>query len=784
MGGWAAGTASLRGLAYDCRLGIAPDLPLVVEGRFEGWAHHGPAPFRVESGLPGGCRTTVRTVLRDGVEAPLPGTPVRVTGRWRGREEPDPRRPEGSGTLSGIAVEPLPPGRLPPAPVLRLRGRTQARIASLYGERAPVVDALVLARREGIAPELRESFALSGTAHLLAISGFHVGVVAGLLFTLFRRSGISRGRAAALAAGAAWGYVLAIGAPWAAARAALLVSAVAVSRLRRRPVHPLGALASAALLLTLVEPSAPRAIGFQLSFAGAAGLLLLWRPLDGVLRRWGGDHLPAPLRDAVVAGVAATLATTPLAAWHFHRIPLLGIPATLVVGPLVALSLPGILASLALATILPGAAAFLAGGVSLLLGWVEGVADAVARIPGAAPWVDRPSLVAAGAGGLAGAVVLGRVGVAALRPAFRIGVVAASVLAGLLLRPVVGVLAGRGELVVAVLDVGQGDAVTLRTPGGRWVVVDAGPRSPGWDAGARVVLPHLRRQGARRVELLVLTHPHLDHVGGAEALLRGMEVGRVADPGHPAARAFYTGLLGLAVEDRVGWWPLRAGEGVTIDGVEFRVLHPIPGTDTLAPVHGANTFSVVLEVRHGAFRALLTGDAPEEVERVLAGGGALGRVQLLKVGHHGSRTSTGWDLLEAAAPEVAVIPVGRGNPFGHPHDRVLFRLERAGVRVLRTDRHGTVTLRARKDGRYRVSAARGRAPPPPPPPDFRDPAAPGPPWGGGGSGPPGRGGAPRGYVPCSRGPPGRRGAAYPSKGSPPPSAGSAWITAQPSPGPP
>lgn len=691
---------------------------MVLLGRFEGSPELGPAPFRVVEGLPGDCLGTVRVSLSDGLPVPRPGAAVRVAGRWRRAAEPHPLRPEFAGTVRGSGLTILPVGALPPAPVLDLRGRLQERIQELYGPHAPVVDALILARKEGVDPALRELFALSGTAHLLAISGFHVGVVAGLLFTLLRRSGASRERAAILAALGSWGYVLSIGSPHAAARAATLVSALAAARLRGRPVHPLGALAAAALFMVVLDPLAPASIGFQLSFAGAAGLVVFRRPLARLLTAGPGARIPGGVMDALVAGIAATAATAPLVAWHFDRVSLVGIPATLLVGPLVALAIPGILVSLILSVVLLPLGQFLAGGVALLLGIMIWIVEWAAEVPGASPWVPRAALVALATGAAGTALLLRSVPGSRLRTPVRSGIVAAGGLVAVLTLPVLDRSLDRGTLTLTFLDVGQGDATTIRTPSGRWIVVDAGPRGPGWDAGARVVLPHLRRHGARRVELMVLTHPHLDHVGGAGALLQGIEVGRVADPGLPAAGAFYREILDLALEDRVGWWPLRAGDAWQLDGVEISVLHPVPGADTLAPSHGANSLSVVLEIRFGEFRALLTGDAPREVEELLAAGG-LAPVQVLKVGHHGSRTSTGASFLEAVEPMVAVIPVGRGNSFGHPHAPVLERLERAGVTLLRTDRHGDVIVRARRDGGFRLEGERSGSSPPPSYPDFR-----------------------------------------------------------------
>jgi competence protein ComEC len=718
VAGVAAAGGALRWASTDCRLGLPGEAEVTLLGRFEGSPAEGPAPFRVMEGLPDGCTGTVRVSLREGIPLPPPGAAVRVEGNWRKAPEPHPLRPEFSGTVRGRAVEILPDRTLPPAPVLEFRGRLQGRIQGLYGPQGPLVDALILARKEGVSPELRELFALSGTAHLLAISGFHVGVVAGILFTLLRWGGASRERAAVLAALGSWGYVLSIGAPHAAARAATLVSALAAARLRGRPVHPWGALAAAALLMVILDPLAPAAVGFQLSFAGAAGLVALRTPIRRLLGRGPGERVPAAVMDGLVAGIAATVATAPLVAWYFDRVSLVGIPATLVVGPLVALVIPGILASLVLSSAILPLGQFLAGGVSLLLEIMVRIVEWAAVVPGASPWVPRSTLLALALGGSATLLLLRALPGSALRTPVRGGIVAAGGVVVALAAPLLDRSLERGVLTLTFLDVGQGDAMTIRTPSGRWIVVDAGPRGPGWDAGARVVLPHLRQQGARRVELMVLTHPHLDHVGGAGAILEGIEVGRVADPGLPAAGVFYREILDLALEDRVGWWPLQAGEAWEVDGLELAVLHPAPGADTVAPSHGANSLSVVLELRFGEFRALLTGDAPREVEDLLTTRG-MTPVQLLKVGHHGSRTSTGPLLLDAIEPLAAVIPVGRGNSFGHPHLPVLERLERAGVALFRTDHHGDVVVRARRDGGFRVEWERSGSSPAPPYPDFR-----------------------------------------------------------------
>jgi competence protein ComEC len=596
--------------------------------------------------------------------------------------------------------------------LLRLRGRIQSRIREIYPERAPLVEALVLARKEGVSVELRESFALSGTAHLLAISGFHVGIIAGLLLSLGRLMGASRRVSWVTAAAGSWGYVLFIGAPPAAARASTILSFVAIGRIRGSPTVPSAALASAAVMLLILDPGSLAAVGFQLSFAGAAGLTLIRPALES---RWlrGGDgwRSDAPawlhragrtLRGATLAGVSATLPTLPLVAWHFGRVSLAGIPATLMASPMVALAIPGILSSLLLSLIHESGARLLARGVELILACLVGTVEGVARIPGASVWVPQWWIPVALIAGAATAVALRMI--RDLGSTVRRWIAAQAAAAAVMLAPLtVAVFAGP-SLELVFLDVGQGDAVLVRSPRGRWVLVDAGPASDRYDAGERVVVPYLKRRGARGLDALILTHPDQDHIGGAAAVLRHLPVDAVIDPGLPAGKDPYLQALSEARSRGSGWMRAQQGREMELDGVRLDVLHP-PAMNAEDP-EGFNDASVVVAVHFGEFSALLTGDASVHVERRIAQGAGVGPAQVIKVGHHGSRTSSAWELLEATRPEVAVISVGRGNRYGHPHPEVVDRLRRVGARVLRTDRNGTVTIRVRRDGSYRVRVGR------------------------------------------------------------------------------
>ena len=718
MAGWVSSART----SMDCRWSVPDGFEGVVTGRFAARPGDGAAPFQVVDGLPGGCRSTVAALLGKASSVPAVGQDVRARARWRASRRPRKGRPDLAGTLVLDSLRVIQRAERGPrgghrverlrARLVRARGALQATLHELLPGTASLADALILARKEGLTPERRERFARSGTAHLLAISGFHVGVLAGLMLSLARIVGAGPRGATLAAALGAWVYVAFIGAPDAASRAALILSLFAAARLLGRPVVPVGALSTAFLMLVLLDPAALGRPGLQLSFAGAAGLVYGMKPLSALLAgRWTG-WLPAGVRSGIAAGVSATLATLPLVAWHFDRVSLVGIPATLTAAPLVALAIPGLLAVLLSAPLSPGLASFLAGGVDLVLRALEWVVSSWASFPHASAWVPRVWVVGGALGALAGlwyarsSAGVGR--------RVRLALILVGLTCGWLASPMVGAWASADTVELTFLDVGQGDAIAIRSPRGRWILVDAGPRGQAFDAGRRVVVPFLRRRGVDRLAAMVLTHPDMDHIGGAVAVLEDMRVDAVLDPAVAVGKAAYLSLLEVASERGVTWLGAREGGGFVLDGLEIAVLAPrpprrsggVPGVTSGADVE-SNDQSVVLELRFGAFRALLTGDAPASVERRVVMERAPAAVQVLKVGHHGSATSTPWEARVALRPEVAVISVGARNRYGHPAPEVTERLERAGAWILRTDRVGAVTVRARSDGSYQVTMERG-----------------------------------------------------------------------------
>ena len=689
-----------RGVGGDCRLRLTDGVEGPVSGWFEGGTGTGARPFRLVHGL--NCEGSVRAFQRGSEGGYPPGTPVSAVGIWRRAAHPIAAAPASAGTLllADVQLDENFTGFGFAGARARLRGRIESRMRDLLPETWPLASALILARKEALDPAVREAFAVAGIAHLLAISGFHVGVVALLVSVLIRGAGAGPRRAPAYAASITWLYIGLIGFPDAATRAALILTFVAAARLRARPAGALGAIASAGIILFLLDPAVLSRPGFQMSFAGVLGLVLLRPPV----RRWLDARsltlVPPVFKDAVAAGAGATLATMPFVAFHFGRVSVVGVPVTLVATPLVSAAIPGLLSTIGMSWISPPLAHFLAGGTDVLLRSLESFARLCASPPWASFWVGDAALLGALVGGLGGLIGLRFLAVG-LRGWVRWMTLAVWATVGAGVAPLAERWAGAGTVEIVFLDVGQGDALAIRSPGARWILVDTGPRGRTYDAGARVVLPYLRRRGVARIEALVLTHPDMDHIGGAEVIVQGLDVGYVVDPAQATGRDAYVRVLEAASRNAVPWLEARRDVSITLDGVEVSVLHPNGPTTLAYGGTDSNAKSVVLLVRYGEFEALLTGDAPVEVEEAILDD-LPSELEVLKIGHHGSNTSTSPSLLARTSPELAVISVGARNRYGHPHAEVVNRIIESGARVLRTDLRGDIVIRARRSGLHEV----------------------------------------------------------------------------------
>ncbi|HEY5545647.1 MAG TPA: DNA internalization-related competence protein ComEC/Rec2 [Gemmatimonadaceae bacterium] len=617
--------------------------------------------------LGSGCRVPIRIRVTSG------SAPAGATVHARGEA-----RREGARVSMAEARVRVEQG---PGILARWRTRAGATIDLLYGDQAPLARALLIADERDIAPEIRRQFADAGIIHMLSVSGLHVAVLAEGVVLVLMIAGASTRRAELAATITIAAFVLFVGAPSPAVRSAAMYAALVLSRRLQRPTSPWALLALGAAL-PLIQPRVVNEIGYHLSVAGMAGLIASGR----LSRRLPLDRVPEwsrRLAREVLATIVASAVTAPIVAWHFGRVSLAAPLTNLAAAPLFGLAQPVLFLSLALAPV-RAVAALLADGTRVLLAGIEKVGVIGAAIPASALDV-QPSAVTAALLAAASASLLAA---CASRHWGRPALVSASALCVALWWPVVRLPGSRLEL--HMIDVGQGDAIALRTPRWRWILVDAGDQWREGDVGERVVVPYLRRRGGE-IAAFILSHPHADHIGGAASVIRRLPVAFLWDGGFPQGSSVYEGVLDAARERGVPWRAARAGGAIEIDGVRLTVLSPDSAEIAGAP--DANAASVVVMAEYRGVRILLTGDAERDVEARLARRfGRTLRADVLKVGHHGSATSTTPPLLEAVEPRLALVSVGAGNRYGHPSPEVLGALRSRGAQALRTDDGGSIVV--------------------------------------------------------------------------------------------
>lgn len=577
-----------------------------------------------------------------------------------------------------------------PSVARRWRERAGRAIDATFGADAPLARALLIADTRTLDAGIRSRYADAGIVHLLSVSGLHVAIIAGAVELLLSAARASRVASTWLALLVTALYVIVIGAPAPAVRSAVMLGTTAVSRLTQRPTSPWAALALGAWA-PLVDPRIILDLGYQLSVAGLAALIASGTLAKRVLAARVSGWRRVVARDLIVSTLASVV-SLPLIAWTFGRVSVVAPLANLAAGPIFTVLQPTLFLALLLSPI-PPAAALPANAAHALLKSVDIVAAVATRIPFAAVPV-APTLWTAG---LLGLISLALVIACASPPqsAWTARSLIGGAVAAALLVAGIQFSGGGGVVELHMIDVGQGDAVALRTPKGRWILFDAGRSWIGGDAGRSTVIPYLRRRGGA-LYAFVLSHPHSDHVGGGASTINALEPVEYWDAAYVAGSTPYRASLEAAARHHVAWRRVHPDDSLDVDGVRIHFL--APDSTWTASLADANEASAVALVQYGRVRFLMTGDAEAGEEHWMMSHNADAlRADVLKVGHHGSSTSSTADFLGAVRPRIALISVGAANTYGHPSIDVVRALGAAGAQVLRTDHLGTVVVRT--DGR-------------------------------------------------------------------------------------
>jgi len=670
-------------------------------------------PFRERAVGPAVARARLRGGATDGEVAVLRVRPGAHPGEWPGVGEVVEvagqvaplglydayQRRRGAGAAVDVARLRATGERRGGLPGLvdAARRRAEAGLASgLSPPASALLSGMVLGQDERLSEDTREDFERSGLAHVLAVSGQNVMLLATLVLAAGAVAGIGLRARLLLALALVAVYVPLTGAGPSIQRAGVMGAAGLVAALAGRPAHRWYALGLAAVVTLALNPRASGEPGWQLSFAAVVALLALVPGLRGVLARW----LPGPVADAAAITLAATIGTGPLMAFHFGQVSLASLPANLLAAAAIApIMWLGMLAA-AVAQAAPSLAAPLNAANEPLLDFVGWVAATLAAPAGAVAEVQlgSPVALAAAYAGLTAVLLavraawrrgapIGRAppGLAGSRRRARAaGGLAALAAAALLLAGPGGRVQPpvRGELVVSFLDVGQGDATLLQRDGVA-VLVDTGP--PGGP-----ILQRLDEAGVGRLDALVITHAQADHEGAALAVMRAYPPRLLVNGGAAWPTAVQRALPAALAAAGARRLDAHAGQVLALGGIRLRVLWPPPLARGVAPAGDPNDRALVAHVESGAFDLLLPADAESDVTAALA----LPRVEALKVAHHGSADAGLPALLERTRPAIAAIEVGAGNTYGHPDPSTLSALRHVGG-VYRTDRDGTVRLRVR-----------------------------------------------------------------------------------------
>ncbi len=584
--------------------------------------------------------------------------------------------------------------------------RDLPEIMRLSQDDGGMLNAMLFGDRAGLNKTQRVGFERTGSFHLFVVSGMHVGLLAGLVFWLARRLKLREGLATSVTIALTFGYALltGFGAP---VQRALFIGGIAMP-LAERSFLPYAHAAEHLWDKWRDVGLPPRVAQFRLmlrlwseAIAGVAGHGV--RGLPSRLVRWSFWALEL----ALIGAVAEMVMVLPMAV-YFHRATMFAVPTNMLSVPLVAVLAP--IAVITFCTslinpwvaILPGAATgLLLHGVTGVIGRVSAVRSADLRVPAPVWWISLLAIVTWGF--CCWAVRRSR--------GWSWAAVAVLPLVPLMVLWPEPALVSPGVMEVTAIDVGQGDSIFIVGPDGSTMLLDAGGPVGGvteaaeatsrFDIGEEVVSPYLWSRRFRRLDVLALSHAHSDHMGGMPAVMRNFrprELWVSIDPNSDAYRALLSEAKDLGVQVR----HFYAGDQLAWGGTRVTILAPETGYSN--PREPVNNDSLVMRMQYGKSSVLLEGDAEAPSEREMLAHGRVAAVTLLKVGHHGSRTSTTQEFLDAAAPKDAVVSVGRGNTFGHPRYEVIERMAEARIKLYRTDQFGLTTFLLGRGGGIREIA--------------------------------------------------------------------------------
>ena len=557
---------------------------------------------------------------------------------------------------------------------------------NLSGGPAGLLKGVLLGAKRAVPKEVKTAFTQTGVNHVLAVSGLHVGLIAGAIFFSLKILGIGRGITAALTICALVFYALITGLPPSVVRASTMGCVALLGMVGQRDIDGGNILGIAGLGLLIARPQDLFDVGFQLSFVATGGILIFYRPLRDLLpqkKGWYDTCIAGPL----AVSLAAQATTLPFVVAYFGLVSVIGLIANLIVVPLIGVGVGlGLLTVLAFACWGP-LATILNAANWLVLSTAIKCTEFMAEPEWSAFEVAHLSWVI-----FAIYLVL----IPLIHPTARqlwstYCLIIALALANIGIWK--NIWQTESALEVYFLDVGQGDAIFCKYPNGLTLLVDGGIRTQYTDMGKRVILPFLKSQSIDHIDVVVGSHPHADHIGGLISVLEHLSVGHYLDAGQHVDSFTGKRLQEVVKTKGVRYHTVAAGDSLV--GIGGLVLHPTSAyvSNSGPAPDGVNNGSVVIRIVYQGTSILLTGDIEHETDGDLMRWDHRLRSNILKAAHHGSRTSSTPEFLAGVNPSIVAISCGKNNRFRHPSPEVVQRFREMGIQIWRTDHSGAIAVR-------------------------------------------------------------------------------------------
>lgn len=579
-------------------------------------------------------------------------------------------------------------------PARRFAIRTINRTTS--GENRSILRALIVGEKGVVSPEVRDQFARAGVIHVLAVSGLHVGFVLLILTTIFCLFRIPFPARVILTILGLIFYALLTEAKAPVVRATTMASIYLIGTLVEKRTDPFNVIGVASLGILFFRPKDLFDVGFQLSFAAVLSIVYFYQKLTSLpavlklSQNLAKNTVGQYILTILFVSFSAQIGTIPLTAVYFNRVPILSLITNIFAIPLV-----GIIVALGFTTLISG----------LISSWLSAVYGALNHellsvFIRAVTWVGaRPfSHITLPTPDISHIIpyflfllFLFNLQNPVLRKKFAfLFLIGLNVIAWRM-----ALWNGAAKMTWIQFDVGQGDAALLHLPRGKTILIDGGEKGPFFDTGERVIAPYLRKSGIRKLDVVLLSHPHNDHVGGLIYILKHFRVGEVITAGTPFQSPLFLDFKEIIQKHNIPVRTITAPDSIVqLPSVRLYFLSPTKNRKVSDPHRDTNNQSLVARLLFGEIRLLFTGDAEKEVESEILLSKKILLSDAIKVAHHGSNTSSTRSFLKNVRPKHAIISVGEHNRFNHPSNSVIKRLETLGASVYRTDREGAIIFRS------------------------------------------------------------------------------------------